>query len=155
MKTAVLCSVMLNQRCVIINRRQLWNPYFLPRRLISEEKKRKILEERKKMREEFQVKEAQWESLVDRSLLLDKDVKIYEEHKAAVVRGHFTYDDPFTGYRVMTRLRHFLRGSCCGNACRHVSISIDFSERRRVYVYFVFKSCFYLLSFVTSKLAEL
>lgn len=43
MKTAVLCSVMLNQRCVIINRRQLWNPYFLPRRLISEEKKEKNL----------------------------------------------------------------------------------------------------------------
>ncbi|XP_027219593.2 uncharacterized protein [Penaeus vannamei] len=136
-KTAVLCSVMLNQRCVIINRRQLWNPYFLPRRLISEEKKRKILEERKKMREEFQVKEAQWESLVDRSLLLDKDVKIYEEHKAAVVRGHFTYDDPFTGYRVMTRLRHFLRGSCCGNACRHCIYEhenvADIDKARRIY----------------------
>ncbi|XP_047480936.1 uncharacterized protein LOC125033456 [Penaeus chinensis] len=137
MRTAVVCSGMLNRRCMVNNKRQLLNPYFLPRRLISEEKKIKILEERKKMREAFQVKEAQWESLVDRSLLLDKDVKIYEEHKAAVARGHFTYDDPLTGYRVMTRLRHFLRGSCCGNACRHCIYDhenvADIDKARRIY----------------------
>ena len=32
---------------------------------------------------------------------------------------HFTYDDPDTGLKVITRLRHHLKGSCCGNACRH------------------------------------
>ena len=42
-----------------------------------------------------------------------------EAHRRAVARGHFTYDDPATGLRVMTRLRHHLKGSCCGSACRH------------------------------------
>lgn len=119
-----MCTDMLTRRCLIVSQRQFLIPYYLPKRSISEEKKRKVLEERKKMREEFQAKEAHWEGLVDRNLLSAEDVKIYEEHKAAVARGHFTYDDPLSGYRVMTRLRHFLRGSCCGNACRHVSICL-------------------------------
>ncbi|KAK3876764.1 hypothetical protein Pcinc_018477 [Petrolisthes cinctipes] len=85
----------------------------------SEELRRKLAEENRKMRERFEAREREWEAGVDRSLLQPEDLEIYEAHKAAVARGHFTYDDPYTGYRVMTRLRHYWRGSCCGNACRH------------------------------------
>ena len=69
-------------------------------------------------------------------------VEVVEAHQRAVTSGHFTYDDPATGLRVMTRLRHHLKvppptfppptppphhlnphhhlkGSCCGSACRH------------------------------------
>jgi len=42
-----------------------------------------------------------------------------EAHRKAVNNGHFTYDDPITGLKVMTRLRHHLKGTCCGSACRH------------------------------------
>lgn len=90
----------------------------------SEELRRKIAEDNKRMREQFEAREREWEARVDRYLLCPEDVEIYEAHKAAVARGHFTYDDPSTGYRVMTRLRHFWRGSCCGNACRHVRWSL-------------------------------
>ena len=45
--------------------------------------------------------------------------KIVEQHREAVQNLCFTYDDPETGLKVITRLRHFLKGSCCGNACRH------------------------------------
>ena len=44
---------------------------------------------------------------------------IWEAHRDAVQNLYFTYDDPETGLKVITRLRHFLKGSCCGNACRH------------------------------------
>ncbi|XP_068235407.1 uncharacterized protein [Palaemon carinicauda] len=88
-------------------------------RAISSEMKAKLAAERQKLRDEFLEKEKEWEALVDRSLLRSEDIKIYEAHKEAVRSGRFTYDDPSTGLRVMTRLRHFYRGSCCGNACRH------------------------------------
>ncbi|KAK7053119.1 hypothetical protein SK128_015295 [Halocaridina rubra] len=69
---------------------------------------------------EFENEEEKWDALVDMTLLSADDVKIYEAHKLAVQRGHFTYDDPFQRDRIVkTRLRHFLRGTCCGNACRH------------------------------------
>lgn len=54
--------------------------------------------------------------------LLSKDDKeVHDLHENAIRKGHFTYDDPKTNERIRTRLRHFLRGKCCGNACRHVS----------------------------------
>ena len=36
-------------------------------------------------------------------------VEVVEAHQRAVASGHFTYDDPATGLRVMTRLRHHLK----------------------------------------------
>ncbi|KAG7162069.1 hypothetical protein Hamer_G023972 [Homarus americanus] len=97
----------------------------------------KILNDNKKTREQFEAAEQHWEKLVDKSILHPNDLRIYEAHKAAVARGHFTYDDPGTHYRVMTRLRHFLRGSCCGNACRHCVYDhanvADAEKARRVY----------------------
>ena len=49
-----------------------------------------------------------------------KDKLIHEKHKEAVSNHHFTYDDPATGLKVITRLRHYLKGSCCGSACRNI-----------------------------------
>lgn len=45
--------------------------------------------------------------------------EIKKIHDDACARGQQTYIDPATGYTVLTRLAHELRGSCCGNACRH------------------------------------
>ena len=40
-------------------------------------------------------------------------------HDEAVAQGRHGYIDPRSGYWVTTTLGHTLRGSCCGNACRH------------------------------------
>jgi len=56
---------------------------------------------------------------VDFSRLSPIELRVHQAHREAVHDLHFTYTDPETEFTVMTRLRHFLRGSCCGNACRH------------------------------------
>jgi hypothetical protein len=71
------------------------------------------------LRKEFLRQEVDREAAVDASQLTAAEQLIRESHAGAVARFHFTYDDPVTGFRVMTRYRHYLRGSCCGNACRH------------------------------------
>ncbi|MPC65638.1 uncharacterized protein E2C01_059776 [Portunus trituberculatus] len=95
--------------------------YYCSVRYASDLVKERASKENKKTREHFEACEKEWEKLVNERLLQPEDLTIHQVHKLAVAQGHFTYDDPHTGYRVMTRLRHFLRGSCCGNACRHVS----------------------------------
>nr|CAD7447189.1 unnamed protein product [Timema bartmani] len=72
-----------------------------------------------KQRFEFWELENELESKVDYDYLSDLEKRIHACHGEAVQRGHFTYDDPETGDRVLTRLRHFLKGACCGSACRH------------------------------------
>jgi len=76
-------------------------------------------EKQKAMRQEFLAKEAEWEGAVDYSRLTKQELDIHMKHREAVENFHFTYDDPETGLKVITRLRHFLKGTCCGNACRH------------------------------------
>ena len=71
------------------------------------------------LRDTFLREEADREAAVDPGRLTADEQLIRQCHAEAVARFHFTYDDPLTGLRVMTRYRHFLRGSCCGNACRH------------------------------------
>ena len=71
------------------------------------------------LRAEFLSREVEWERGVNYSNLSDKEKIIHRTHNQAVKNRHFTYDDPETGLRVLTRLRHFLKGTCCGNACRH------------------------------------
>ena len=44
--------------------------------------------------------------------------------------------DHFPGLKVITRLRHTLKGACCGNACRHCvweheAVSREVRDRRR------------------------
>lgn len=53
--------------------------------------------------------------------LNEEEKIIHDLHNDAITKGHFTYYDPKTNERILTRLRHYLRGKCCGNACRHVS----------------------------------
>jgi hypothetical protein len=72
-----------------------------------------------RLRDEFLRQEADREAAVDHGRLTAAEELIHRCHAEAVGRFHFTYDDPATGLRVMTRYRHFLRGSCCGSACRH------------------------------------
>ena len=71
------------------------------------------------MRAEFLQREEDWEKRVDYQKLTGKEKLIHDKHNEAVKNFHFTYDDPETGLKVITRLRHFLKGTCCGNACRH------------------------------------
>lgn len=42
-----------------------------------------------------------------------------QAHKEACERFQHTYEDPATGYSVMTELAHKARGKCCGSGCRH------------------------------------
>ena len=76
-------------------------------------------ERQKAQRAEYLAKELEWESTVDYGRLTTQEKHIHEKHKEAIENFHFTYDDPETGLKVVTRLRHFLKGTCCGNACRH------------------------------------
>lgn len=70
----------------------------------------------------FWEKEMLLKSNLQYDSLSKDDREIHDLHDDAIRKGHFTYDDPKTNERIRTRLRHFLRGKCCGNACRHVSI---------------------------------
>ena len=79
-------------------------------------------EKQQKLREEFFRREEEHEHNVNYTLLSPQEKLIHETHNQAVKRYHFTYDDPETGLKVITRLRHFLKGSCCGNACRKMQI---------------------------------
>ncbi|XP_072804879.1 uncharacterized protein C1orf53 homolog [Vicugna pacos] len=45
--------------------------------------------------------------------------RIAELHAAACAAGQLNYEDPATGYLVLTQLAHLQRGECCGSACRH------------------------------------
>ena len=71
------------------------------------------------LRAEFLAREVEWERGVNYSNLSDKEKIIHRTHNLAAKNRHFTYDDPESGLKVLTRLRHFLKGTCCGNACRH------------------------------------
>ena len=75
--------------------------------------------EQLKKREEYAALECHWESIVDLGRLNKTERKIHALHKEAVQDLHWTYVDPASGLKVVTRFRHFLKGKCCGNACRH------------------------------------
>ncbi|EDO43353.1 predicted protein [Nematostella vectensis] len=59
-------------------------------------------------------------SVVDLEKLSEAEKEIYFAHKTACEEGNAMYTDPVTGYAVFTEDYHRQRGSCCGNACRHV-----------------------------------
>ena len=82
--------------------------------------KEELNKELKVLREKFYEDEIIRNSIVKLELLTLEEQEIHWKHLEAIDKKYFTYEDPSTGNRVMTRLRHFLRGSCCGNACRHV-----------------------------------
>lgn len=73
------------------------------------------------LRKKFWELEKVIERNVNYCLLTEKEKEIHKAHNEAVKKGHFSYDDPFTKEKILTRLRHFLKNTCCGKACRHVS----------------------------------
>jgi Family of unknown function (DUF5522) len=85
----------------------------------TSDRRHKLSADQQRLRDEFLRQEAEREAAVDHSRLTAAEQLIHARHAAAVARFHFTYDDPATGLRVMTRYRHYLRGSCCGSDCRH------------------------------------
>jgi hypothetical protein len=92
--------------------------------------------DRARARAEFLEEEAAREALVEPGRLGPGELVVVAAHRAAVQAGHFTYDDPETGLKVITRLRHQLKGSCCGSACRHCvyshqAVPPDIAARRR------------------------
>lgn len=96
--------------------------YVKPERGKEERKMPKVTDtQQAEQRRKFWEQEEEFESRVDYSRLSGAEQLIHMTHAEAVRKGHFTYDDPENGERVFTRLRHFLKGSCCGSACRHVS----------------------------------
>ncbi|EFX84943.1 hypothetical protein DAPPUDRAFT_314549 [Daphnia pulex] len=80
---------------------------------------KKLNERQRAAREKFLEAEKEWDRKVKWDSLNEDEIEIVKAHKRAVLNGHFTYDDTKLGKKVTTRLRHFLRGSCCGNGCRH------------------------------------
>ena len=68
---------------------------------------------------EFAARNEQWENKVDSSKLNEEEVEIRARHAEACKEFKLSYSDPRSKAKVMTRWRHFLRGSCCGSACRH------------------------------------
>uniref|UniRef100_A0A1B6C356 Uncharacterized protein n=1 Tax=Clastoptera arizonana TaxID=38151 RepID=A0A1B6C356_9HEMI len=70
-------------------------------------------------RQLFWEQENIFQSKVKWDLLSDEDKEIHLKHKEAIDNGHFSYNDPISNEKMLTRLRHFLRGTCCGKACRH------------------------------------
>lgn len=98
----------------------------------------KLDERQKEVRNKFLEAEKVWDSKVVWQSLNEEEIEIVRAHKRAVMNGHFTYDDHKLDKKVMTRLRHFLRGSCCGNACRHVCLIISGEIRLSNFYYLEF-----------------
>ncbi|KAE8752797.1 hypothetical protein FOCC_FOCC000535 [Frankliniella occidentalis] len=73
-------------------------------------------EEKKK---KFRELEDQYRKMLCIENLTTEERRIHVLHAEAVAKGHFTYDDPWLNEKVLTRLRHYLKGKCCGKSCRH------------------------------------
>ena len=70
-------------------------------------------------REAYLAFERDWENKVDYSKLSEREKLIHLKHKEAIEDFHWTYIDPESGNKAITRFRHYLKKTCCGNACRH------------------------------------
>ena len=83
--------------------------------------KRRRLESMEELRSSFLAEEARRLSLMRADWLQGsrEEVEIFCRHIEASASYKNHYKDPRTGFRVLTTWGHFLRGNCCGNACRH------------------------------------
>ncbi|HAN32011.1 MAG TPA: hypothetical protein DCQ06_10475 [Myxococcales bacterium] len=64
-------------------------------------------------------------------ILSPQELEVARAHAQAVNEGRRTYDDPSTGFIVMTQVHHLRRGCCCGNVCRHCPFDwTEVSEER-------------------------
>jgi len=84
-----------------------------------DETRARIQEDLMKKRQEFIEAEKERQSKVDFSRLSPKEAELHQLHKEAVEALKFTYEDPYLGLKVVTTYRHTLKGTCCGQACRH------------------------------------
>ena len=93
--------------------------------------RRRRLESREELKSRFSLEESRRRALVRPELvLLGKDgddesarrqevEEVVARHAEAADAFATSYEDPRTGLRVLTTWAHFLRGRCCGSACRH------------------------------------
>ena len=79
----------------------------------------KLKPEYQVIREAYLDFERDWENKVKYELLSEKEKLIHLKHKEAIEDFHWTYIDPESGNKAITRFRHYLKKTCCGNACRH------------------------------------
>ena len=79
----------------------------------------KLKPEYQVIREAYLDFERDWENKVKYELLTEKEKLIHLKHKEAIEDFHWTYIDPESGNKAITRFRHYLKKKCCGNACRH------------------------------------
>jgi len=82
-------------------------------------RRRRTAEAKEELKAKFTLEEAKRRAIVKPEWLSSTAKRIHSAHAAAVDQHSLNYDDPSTGYFVMTSYAHFLRGRCCGNACRH------------------------------------
>lgn len=108
----------LEESCLVLHRRQRLAPISpgLPYSTDKSKSKNADLEEKRQKFKEFETK---YQTLLCLEKLTPDEKTIHFLHAEAVERGHFTYDDPFLNEKILTRLRHFLKGKCCGKSCRH------------------------------------
>ena len=92
-------------------------------------------------REAYLAFERDWENKVDYSKLSEREKLIHLKHKEAIEDFHWTYIDPESGNKAITRFRHYLKKTCCGNACRHCIYNHE-QVRIDIYVYCVYLSIF-------------
>ena len=79
----------------------------------------KRVENIQEIQSKFDVLNEKLESEVDFSCLNYEEREIHRRHADACKEHKLSYMDPSLQVKVMTRWRHYLRGSCCGSACRH------------------------------------
>lgn len=81
--------------------------------------RQRLDEEQRTKRAAFLAGEKARQAAVDLNRLSPMERRIHQLHQEAVDDFKFTYVDPISNLKVVTTYRHFLKGTCCGSACRH------------------------------------
>ena len=77
-------------------------------------------ESQEELRARFAEEEARRQALAREDMMDgEEEEEIRARHLEAVAGFRLSYEDPATGLKVLTSWNHFLRGRCCGSACRH------------------------------------
>lgn len=124
--TAIRFLVLRHQHNLDVSSLKVLQSSYLPRhqcyqrRTYSAENQKPGQTDVEEKRKRFQEFEKNYQAMLCLDKLTSDEKRIHFHHQEAVAKGHFTYDDPFLNEKVLTRLRHFLKGKCCGKSCRHV-----------------------------------
>lgn len=83
-------------------------------------------ESKEELADRFRHEESRRQALVRREWMgadggnqAEEEEAIHSAHLEAIADLRLSYPDPATGLKVLTGWNHFLRGTCCGSACRH------------------------------------